>query len=124
MASDTGKPTTAAANGTISIAATNGTVTIMTNGFKAPTPTATIPQSKTMRLRSYDATSPPLPEVCARLNDQIAKFLARPPRTELLSRVQKQTRISLEVVRRALAEYRCVPIFLPPGRGRGRSLPC
>jgi len=105
MASDTDKPTTAAANGTVPIAATNGIATIMTNGFKAPTPTTTIPQSKTMRLRPYDAASPPLSEVCARLNDQITKFLTRPPRTELLSRVQEQTRISLEVVRRALAEY-------------------
>jgi FAD synthetase len=55
-------------------------------------------------------TDAPLPfhELCARINDRIAALLDAKDVPERFKKVQEQTRTSLEVIGRALEQYRLV----------------
>ncbi|KAJ5783204.1 hypothetical protein N7457_004978 [Penicillium paradoxum] len=56
---------------------------------------------------STDSTIPPLPTVIARIHARVQEFLTEThPADSLLASVQRQTRISLEVVRAALKRYK------------------
>lgn len=56
---------------------------------------------------------PPLSELCATLDVHIAAFLSSSFSDPLLQRTQAQARISLDVVRKALADYRWRPLVSP-----------
>ncbi|KAF8545451.1 hypothetical protein BDD12DRAFT_914954 [Trichophaea hybrida] len=81
-------------------AATNGTTTndTTTNG-------TTINGTTTTLSPNILPLPPTLSAVCARIHKKVSDFLSTPPKSELVERVQKQTRISLDVVSRALATY-------------------
>lgn len=50
--------------------------------------------------------TPSLSEVCADFNARVTAFLAAESPDDTTARTQEQTRIALEVIKRALEEYR------------------
>ncbi len=55
---------------------------------------------------SYPAgQSPSLEDVCASLHGQVESFLGAEPEDDVTRRTQEQTRISLQVVEKALRDY-------------------
>jgi hypothetical protein len=50
----------------------------------------------------------PFPQLCARIHDRIAAFLESKDESPRLKSVQEQTRTSLEIIEKALDEYRYV----------------
>jgi hypothetical protein len=46
-----------------------------------------------------------LSETCANLHNRVSAFLAASPKSEIISRTQEQTRISLGVIEKALQDY-------------------
>jgi FAD synthetase len=59
------------------------------------------------------ADSPlPSPDVCAKIYERINAFLAEEPDSQRLKSLQKQTRISLDVISEALDRYRYASVML------------
>lgn len=59
------------------------------------------------------ATTPASPKrsleaVCDDLHRQVTAFLSRPPDSELVRKVQEQTRVSIGIIEKALNDYECV----------------
>jgi hypothetical protein len=53
------------------------------------------------------AASTTLEEVCKDIHRRVTAFLDKPPDSDLTRRVQEQTRISIEVIEKALNDYEC-----------------
>jgi hypothetical protein len=50
----------------------------------------------------------PLPELTARINAKIQRFLRLQPKDKQVRKVQEQTKVSLNVIKEALDRYECV----------------
>jgi hypothetical protein len=50
----------------------------------------------------------PLPELTARINAKIQRFLRLQPKDKQVRKVQEQTKVSFNVIREALNRYECV----------------
>jgi FAD synthetase len=56
-----------------------------------------------------------LETVCKDLHGRVSAFLKRPPDSDMIRRVQEQTRVSIDVIEKALKDYECVQPFQIPG---------
>lgn len=62
------------------------------------------------------ASTSSLEAVCADLHRRVTAFLNKPPDSDLMQRVQEQTRISIGAIEKALNDYECVKLVQWPWR--------